>query len=336
MERLKKLSEIIINHSIKVKNNDKVLITYQTNDASEFIKYLVKDILKNGGISTVKYSNPELENIVKENITDSLIENRKKIMKFEVDEYDSFIQIHSNLSDYYERNVDTNLNNKLKESLQPYKDILVNKKHWVLLNYPSLVDAYKAKMTYDEFYNFALDVMAVDYDKMYEDMIPLKNLMEKTDKVRIVAKDTDISFSIKGLPAIICAGESNIPDGEVFTAPVKDSVNGIITYNTPSPYNGYVYHNVSLKFKDGKIIECHAKEHEDKLKELFETDEGSSYVGEFSFGLNPKIMNPMGDILFDEKIAGSIHFTPGAAYEECDNGNKSKVHFDMVLIQREE
>ena len=336
MERLKKLSAIIVNHSIKVKKNDKVLITYQTNDASEFIKYLVKDILNAEGIPTVKYTNPELENLVKENITNSLIENRKNIMKFEVEEYDSFIQIHSNLSDYYDKNIDTNLNNKLKESMQPYKDILVNKRHWVLLNYPSLVDAYKAKMTYDEFFNFSLDVMTAPYDKMYKDMLPLKELMEKTDKVRIVSPGTDITFSIKGLPAIICAGEANIPDGEVFTAPVRDSVNGTITYNTPSPYNGYVYHDVSLTFKDGKIVECHASNDEEKLKELFDTDEGSKYVGEFSFGLNPKIMNPMGDILFDEKIAGSIHFTPGSSYDECDNGNKSKVHFDMVLIQREE
>ena len=336
MDRVKKLSKIIINHSIKVKKNDKVLITYMSEDADYLVKCLVKDIISNEGIPFVKYNNPELEELIKNNLNDNIIENRKNILKFEVEEYDSFIQIHSNISDYYDKNVNINLNNKMKKSMQPYKDILVNQKHWVLLNYPSQVDAYKAKMTMDEFFNFSMDVMTVDYDKMHRDMEPLKELMEKTDKVRIVAPNTDITFSIKGLPAIICSGEANIPDGEVFTAPVKDSVNGTITYNTPSPYNGYVYHDVSLTFKDGKIIECHSSNDEDKLKELFETDEGSKYVGEFSFGLNPKIMKPMGDILFDEKIAGSIHFTPGAAYLECDNGNKSSIHFDMVLIQREE
>ena len=336
MDRVKKLSEIIVNHSIKVKENDKVLITYMATEADYFVKCLVKDILKNKGIPFVKYNDPELEDLVKNELNDNIIENRKNILEFEVGEYDSFIQIHSNLSDYYDKNADKNMANKMKQTLKPFKDILVNKRHWVLLNYPSLVDAYKAGMTYEEFFNFALDVMTVDYDKMHRDMLPLKELMEKSNKVRITGKNTDITFSIKGLPAIICAGESNIPDGEVFTAPVRDSVNGTITYNTPSPYNGYVYHDVSLTFKDGKIVECHARDDEDKLKELFETDEGSKYVGEFSFGLNPKIMNPMGDILFDEKIAGSIHFTPGAAYDECDNGNKSNIHFDMVLIQREE
>ncbi|MBR3660953.1 MAG: aminopeptidase [Bacilli bacterium] len=336
MDRIKKLSEIIVNHSVKVKENDKVLITYMARDADYFVKCLVKNVLKNKGIPCVKYKDPELEDLIKNKLNDKIIENRKNILEFEVSEYDSFIQIHSNLSDYYEKNVDKNMSNKMKETLKPFKDILVNKRHWVLLNYPSLVDAYKAGMTYEEFFNFALDVMTVDYDKMYKDMLPLKKLMERTDKVRITGKNTDITFSIKGLPAIICSGESNIPDGEVFTAPVKNFVNGTITYNTPSPYNGYVYHDVSLTFKDGKIVECHASNDEDKLQELFETDEGSKYVGEFSFGLNPKIMKPMGDILFDEKIAGSIHFTPGSAYSECDNGNKSNIHFDMVLIQREE
>ena len=168
MERIKKLSEIIVNHSIKVKEFDKVLITYQSNDAKEFIKCLVKDILKNKGIPTVKYSDPELEDLVKGKLNDNIIENRKNILKFEVEEYDSFIQIHSNLSDYYDKNTDTKLNNKMKEKLKLYKDILVNKKHWVLLNYPTIVDAYKAKMTYDEFYNFVMDVMTVDYDKMYD------------------------------------------------------------------------------------------------------------------------------------------------------------------------
>ena len=336
MERLKKLSNIIVNHSIKVKKNDKVLITYMSNDATEFVKYLIKDILKNEGIPEVKYNNPEFNELIKRELNDNIIENRKNTLKFEVNEYDSFIQIHSNLSDYFDKSVDNNLNKKMKENLKPFKDILVNKRHWVLLNYPSLIDSYKAKMTYDDFFNFSLDVMTVDYDKMHHDMLPLKALMEKTDKVRITGKNTDITFSIKGLPAIICSGEANIPDGEVFTAPIRDSVNGIITYNTPSPYNGYVYNNVSLTFKDGKIIECHSSNDEEKLKELFETDEGSKYVGEFSFGLNPKILEPMGDILFDEKIKGSIHFTPGAAYAECDNGNKSNIHFDMVLIQRAE
>ena len=334
MERIKKLSETIVNHSLKIKEKEKVLITYQANEARNLVESLVKEILKKKAVPTIKFIDPEISNLIKESLTDEIIENKKNIFRFEVNEYDAFIQIRYTTSDYYDQNVDKELNNKLKKTLSPYKDIQINKRKWVLLNYPSVVDAYKAKMSYHDFSNFALDTMTADYDKMYQDMLPLKKLMEKTDKVRIVGENTDITFSIKGLPAIICSGEANIPDGEVFTAPVKNSVNGIITYNTPSPYNGYIFENVSLTFKDGKIIKATCKENEDKLNEIFDTDEGSRYVGEFSFGLNPKIMNPIGDILYDEKISGSIHFTPGSAYKECYNGNDSNIHWDMVLIQR--
>ena len=336
MERIKKLSDIIVNYSINVQENEKVLITYQSLEIMPLIKYLVTDILKNKGIPEIKYVDSEISNLIKENLTEEIIINKTNTLKHEVEEYDSFIIIVYNSSDYYDRLVDQNMNNKLKKSLSKYKDIQINRKKWVLLNYPSIVDAYKAKMAYHKFFNFALDTMTVNYQKMYQDMLPLKQLMEKTNKVRIISPNTDITFSIKDLPAIICAGTSNIPDGEVFTAPVKDSVNGIITFNTPSPYNGYIFKNISLTFKDGKIINATCEENNEKLREILTTDEGSSYVGEFSFGLNPKIKYPIGDILYDEKICGSIHFTPGSAYKECYNGNNSDIHWDLVLIQRED
>jgi Leucyl aminopeptidase (aminopeptidase T) len=163
----------------------------------------------------------------------------------------------------------------------------------------------------------------------------LKALLEKSDKVRIVSNGTDISFSIKGIPAIKCSGSCNIPDGEVYTAPVKDSVNGRITYNTPTVNGGTKYENVSLLFEKGKIIEA-TSNYTDKINKVFDTDEGARYVGEFAFGVNPYIEKPMGDILFDEKISGSVHFTPGSCYKEAYNGNESAVHWDLVLIQRKE
>ena len=170
---------------------------------------------------------------------------------------------------------------------------------------------------------------------MSKAMDKLVDLMNKTDKVRLVSKDTDISFSIKDIPAIKCAGEMNIPDGEVYTAPVKDSVNGVITYNTPSLHSGFTYENIQLTFKDGKIIKATANNTE-KINEVFDIDEGARFVGEFAIGVNPYILEPMKDTLFDEKITGSIHFTPGACYEDAPNGNDSALHWDLVLIQRPE
>ena len=228
MERIEKLAKIIVNHSIKVKENDRVLITYEGIESMPLIKAIAKEVINNKGVVETDYRNQDLENFVHENISEKIIESKTKKMKYEVENYDAFVRICYRKSDYYDKNMDKNQKKKLLESIEPYKEIRVNERRWVLLNYPSIVDAFKAHLTPEEFYNFSLDAMTIDYDKMKEDTLPLKELMEKTDKVRIVAPNTDITFSIKGLPAIICAGECNIPDGECFTAPVKNSVNGTI------------------------------------------------------------------------------------------------------------
>ena len=335
MERIKSLAKIIVNHSLKVKENDKVLITYNGVESMPLVKSIVNEVVEKKGIPDTEYINQDIDDYIKNNLNDEIIKCRVDKIKYQVENYDCFVKLCYRKSDYYGKNVNKEMNNKLMKEQEPYKEMQVNKRRWVLLNYPSIVDANKAHMSPEDFYNFSLDTMTVDYDKMYQDTLPLKELMEKTDKVRIVAPNTDITFSIKGLPAIICAGECNIPDGECFTAPVKESVNGTITYNVPSPYHGEIFEHVSLTFKDGKIIKASSNNNE-KLKEIFETDEGARYIGEFSLGFNPLIKNPMGDILFDEKIAGSIHFTPGCSYDECPNGNKSNIHWDLVLIQRPE
>lgn len=336
MERLKKLSDNIVNYSLKVKEGQKVLITVETEIPNNFVKQLVKDIVKVRGIPYVKILSPEVTALEQELMDDNKITLKKEVAKFEVDLYDCFINIKYNLNDYEFSNVNKEMRIKLSKELEKIDDVRINKRRWVLLNYPSKLDAYKAKMKYDLYYDYAIDAMIYDYSKMQEDIKPLKELMEKTDKVRIVGPNTDITFSIKGIPARPCVGNYNIPDGEIYTAPVKESVNGIITYNTLSPYQGNVYENISLRFKDGKIIEAKCDSDNDKLNEIFDTDEGARYVGEFAIGLNPIIRKPMGDILFDEKIIGSIHFTPGRAYDDADNGNKSGIHWDLVLIQREE
>ena len=222
---------------------------------------------------------------------------------------------------------------KLKKS----SDIIIDEKKWILLNYPTHGLAQKANMSYERFYNYLLEVCTVNYKEMAENLKALKELMEKTDKVRIVGDETNLTFSIKDIPAIICAGTANLPDGEIFTAPIKNSVNGTIKYNTTSSYQGEIFKNVKFKFKNGKIIEATADNNTTKLNQILDTDEGARYIGEFALGINPLILHPMGDILFDEKIAGSLHFTPGQCYSgEADNGNASSIHWDLVLIQRPE
>ena len=334
-EKLNKLAKTIINYSLHLKKDNKVLI-YFTKEATDLVEELIKEAKKVEAIVMLDEYDPKLTGILSNTNTDERIELIRKLKEFEVNNYDAFININYVYNDYETKDVDKDMRIKLGRALEEVQDIKINERDWVLLNYPSIVDSYKAKMPSAKFYEFALDVMTVDYQKMMEDIKPLKELMEKTDKVHIISEGTDIEFSIKGMPAIPCCGEKNIPDGELYSAPIKDSVNGTITYNTPSPYLGNVFHHVSLTFENGKIIKATCDEDDDKLNEIFDTDEGARYVGEFSLGFNPKILYPMGDILYDEKIMGSLHFTPGRCYKDCDNGNTSSIHWDMVLIQRED
>ena len=335
-ERIIKLSNTIVNYSVLVKEGDKVLIQYENNACKPLIKCLIKDIYSKKAIPFVKLLDNELNSLIMEIADSNTIDSIVKFKEFEVDNIDVFIRICYNENEYEDKNIKSSTRKELGKKSEKLDDIRINKRRWTLLNYPSIMDAYKAHMTYDEFYNYSLDVMTINYKEMSEKIKPLKELMERTDKVRILGPNTDLTFSIKGLPAIPCVGTANIPDGEVYTAPVKTSVNGVITYNTPSPYNGNIFNDIRLEFKDGKIIKCTSRDNNDALEEIFDTDEGARDVGEFSFGLNPKINKPMGDILYDENIMGSLHFTPGTCYADCDNGNKSSVHWDLVLIQTPE
>ena len=219
--------------------------------------------------------------------------------------------------------------------LRPVTDQRVKKTKWVVLRWPTSSMAQQAGMSTEAFENFYFDVCTLDYRKLLPGMRALKTLMEKTDQVEIKGPGTDLRFSIKGIAAIACGGDRNIPDGEVFTCPVKNSVQGHITFNAPTIYQGAAFDGIRLDFRDGKIVEA-ASNNTEKLNEILDSDAGARYIGEFSLGLNPYVLEPMRDILFDEKIAGSFHFTPGQAYEEADNGNRSQVHWDMVCIQRPE
>ncbi len=212
----------------------------------------------------------------------------------------------------------------------------VKRTRWVVLRYPNDAMAQLAQTPTETFADFYYEVCCADYAKMSKAQNKLHALMEATDTVRITAPGTDLRFSMKGIPAVKCDGTRNIPDGEVYTAPVRDSVNGTIQYNTPSLYQGTLFENIRLEFENGKIVKASADQGGEKLDEIFNTDEGARFVGEFAIGVNPFILHPMKDTLFDEKIAGSLHFTPGQCYDEAPNGNQSSIHWDIVLIQRPE
>jgi aminopeptidase len=219
--------------------------------------------------------------------------------------------------------------------LKPVLEHRVNKTKWVVLRWPSPSMAQLSGMSTEAFEEFFFRVCTLDYARMETAMQPLKRLMDKTDQVHITGPGTDLRFSIKGIPTIACGGQHNIPDGEVFTCPVKDSAEGYIQYNTPTIYQGTAFDSVRLGFSKGRIVEASANQTA-VLNKILDSDDGARYLGEFALGFNPHVREPMRDILFDEKIAGSFHLTPGEAYEKADNGNRSQVHWDLVCIQRPE
>lgn len=335
-ERIKKLAENLVDYSCALKKGEKVLIEAKGVDYM-LVNEIVKRVYKVGAFPFVEMYDNRVSRELLLGETEEYAKLKAKYDGYRMAEMDAYIGIRggencNEFSDVPEKNMKAESE---FYSHPVHHELRVKKTKWVVLRYPNQGMAQQAGMSTDAFEDFYFNVCNLDYSKMDKAMDALKVRLDKADKVHIIAKDTDISFSIKGIGSKKCSGERNIPDGEIYTAPVKNSVNGVITYNAPSVEQGVKHENVSLTFKDGKIIKATGN-HPDKLEAIFSTDEGARYVGEFSFGVNPYIIKPMGDILFDEKIAGSIHFTPGCCYDDCYNGNVSAIHWDLVLIMTPE
>ncbi|MBM7097767.1 aminopeptidase [Bacillus sp. H-16] len=332
--RISQLADLLLDHSIGLKKGERILI--KGHAASKpLMTELIDKTYERGGYPYIELLDDELGRHLSMGYEKEQLETQAAWALQRYKDVDAVIAVIAEENDAEMAEVPGEKFQLRGEVFKPVQEFYINNRRWVLLNYPTPALAQKAGMSTKAFTDFLLNVCTADYKKMEKAFAPLKELMEKTDRVRITGPGTDLSFSIKDIPVVPCAGEANIPDGEIYTAPVKDSVNGTITFNTPCPYLGVTYHNVSLTFEKGRIVEANA-DRKEKLEEILNTDEGARYAGEFAIGVNPYILHPMGDILFDEKIGGSLHFTPGEAYEDADNGNRSSVHWDMVLIQREE
>ena len=332
--RFDKLASLLVDYSTALKRNEKVLIeTFDTPDAMTIA--LIRAARKAKAIPFVQLQRARVTRELALEIDGRALDLTAAHELARMKKMDAYIAIRGsdNISELADVPIDRM--KLVAKKLRPLQDQRVQKTKWVVLRWPTPAMAQLAGMSTEAFENFFFKVCTLDYRKLQPGMKALKTLMEKTDKVQVKGPGTDLRFSIKGIPAIICGGDRNIPDGEVFSCPVKDSVQGHVTFNAPSIYQSTAFDNIRLDFRDGKIVEATSNQTK-KLNAVLDSDAGARYIGEFSLGCNPYIMHPMRDILFDEKIAGSFHFTPGQAYQEADNGNRSQVHWDMVSIQRKD
>jgi aminopeptidase len=332
--RYAKLAGLLVSYSAELKKNDRILLD-MIDAPDEFVIELMRAVRKVGAIPLVETRHSRIGRENMRQTTHAHAALVKKVELFRMKQVQAYIAVRGSDNASEASDVPSDRMALYSKAIRPVLDQRVNKTRWCVLRWPSPSMAQAANMSTEAFENFYFDVCTMNYPKMARAMIPLQKLMNKTNRVHIKSPGTDLHFSIKGIGALLAEGKRNIPDGEVFTAPVKNSVQGFLQYNTPTLYSGTKFENVRLEFKDGKIIKATANNNR-RLNEILDTDPGARYIGEFSLGFNPYILNPMCDILFDEKIAGSLHFTPGQAYEQADNGNRSAVHWDMVLIQRPE
>jgi aminopeptidase len=332
--RIIQFAEILVDYSTRVKKGDVVLINASGLEAAPLVKELYALCLKRGAkYVEYNFSVPEIDrnfyNLANKQQLDYFPQHKLDFYK----QLTVYIGISAGNNSMVMANARQESMVAYQKLTKPLVDQRVKHTRWMVTRYPTHAAAQEARMSLDEYEDFLFSACCIDWKHESKKQDKLKKLIDRTEKVRIMAPDTDLRFSIAGLPGIKCDGRFNMPDGEVFTAPVKDSVQGHITYNCPTIYQGKEYNGVRLDFKNGKIIKATAEAGMNgPLNKILDTDEGARYIGEFSLGINPGIRQPMRNILFDEKIFGSIHFTPGQAYDECDNGNRSAVHWDMVKI----
>jgi aminopeptidase len=332
--RYAQLADVLVDYSTALKKGERVLI--EAFDIPEgMVVALVEAAYRRGAMPYVQLHNARISRALALGMGEAQLAYSSKIELARMKGMQAYIALRGSNNIFETSDVPAEQMKLAGRVMRPVLDWRIRKTKWVVLRWPTSAMAQQAQMSTEQFEDFYFRVCTLDYRKLIPGMKALQRLMARTDKVHIKGPGTDLRFSIKGIGAVICGGERNIPDGEVYSCPVKTSVEGEVTFNAPSLYQGVSFDNIRLKFAKGKVVEASAN-NTDRLNAILDSDAGARYIGEFSLGFNPHILHPIRDILFDEKIAGSFHFTPGQAYEEADNGNRSQVHWDMVCIQRKD
>ena len=333
--RIDALARQLVRYSTYLQKGEKVLI--DLHDVPDSIGLaLIREARAKGALPFLRVHQARLTREMMKGAEDGQYSIMSKHLLAEMKDMDAYIAVRGSHNITETSDVPADKMRLAMKHLRPVLDYRVKKTKWCVLRWPSSAMAQQAGMSTEAFEDFYFDVCLLDYKALVPAMNALKKLMDKTDRVEITGPGTHLKFSIKDIPSVVCGGNYNIPDGEVFTAPVRDSVEGHISYNAPTIYQGIGFDGIRLEFEKGKIVKAEAGAKTKALNRILDSDEGARYIGEFALGFNTRIREPMRDILFDEKIAGSFHFTPGESYEDANNGNRSQVHWDMVNIQRKD
>lgn len=338
--RVTKQAEILVNYSTKVKKGDRVLIVSDWLARPLTLEVYKACILAGAEEIRVNFevdeqvisrSYNEFAEIFFRNAKPHQIKAFPKIGDEELKNIDCWIRLYAKGNTRGFSNIDSKIISERAKIVRPLIDQRVLKTRWVITNFPTEAQAQEADMSLSEYEEHVFSAInEVDWRKKFKEQEKLAELLSKTKKVRIIGPETDITLGKTGRKAVNAGGENNIPDGEVFTSVVENLADGFITYTYPAVYLGKEFHKVRLEFKNGRVIKAIAEKGEKDLNRILDVDYGARTIGELGIGNNYAIKKFTKDILFDEKIGGSIHLALGQGYKETGSKNESALHWDMI------
>jgi len=328
--RIERLAEIVLDKACRIGKKDYIQIVGGI-EAQDFILALFEKSVKKGAFPTIKASLPDQSFLYYKNAKKFQLKWFPKLAMQEMKLTKAIVYIQSDTNRKELARIPTERINIRQKALKELDEWRVNKTNWCIVAFPSTGFAQDAGMSLKEYEDFVYSATNFDFsrlEKKFEKLIKLEN---QTDKVRIVGKETDLEFSVKGRKAISdLKWLKNIPAGEVFNSVVENSAEGHIYYEFPAVYLDNEVDGVRLEFKKGKVVKESAEKNSAFLSRVLKSDKGARFLGEFGIGLNYGIKEFSKDILFDEKIGGTIHLALGQSYKECKGKNKSIVHWDMI------
>ncbi|MFW6311646.1 MAG: aminopeptidase, partial [Nanoarchaeota archaeon] len=331
-QRAQKLAKIAVEYSIDVKPKEKVIIS-GGSEAIPLLKELYKEIIKKEAYPIVKVGLPDIADFFYKNAKEHQLEFFPKYWFQTVKEADAFIGIYTESNTRELTNIPGEKISRRRKVTEPISTYIVDGKpdiRRLTMAYPCEAHAQEASMSLNEWEDYVYDSCLIEWREFSKTLDERNKKLENGKEVELKGEGVDLKFSIKGQNSIADKGEENMPGGEIFMAPNKKTLEGEIKFDYPRIYSGQKISGIWLKFKEGEIVDFDAKEGKALLKEIINTDKNSKFIGEFGIGCNPNIDKYTNNLLFDEKIDGTIHLAIGKAYKDNGGGNDSAVHVDIV------